>query len=214
MTLSSVSLRLLSQSVFSVDRSAFSVALFSLSLRHPLIRSVIGFASTSSPKLLFRQLLEKESYTFTYLFADVSHPEYCCCVGVAECFIHYGTHSLSETDSTSSKQENPLRTLTSGLALTGVFCFVYELRTKRNTKLRQKSSEIQSALKESNGIQMVSSGTPNETFFLYSNSTNFVCPNKKHSTSVTISRFASCARRANKLIEAQYLCVRAHKERD
>ncbi|XP_013601625.1 PREDICTED: glutathione S-transferase T3-like [Brassica oleracea var. oleracea] len=106
MTLSSVSLRLLSQSVFSVDRSAFSVALFSLSLRHPLIRSVIGFASTSSPKLLFRQLLEKESYTFTYLFADVSHPEYCCCVGVAECFIHYGTHSLSETDSTSSKQES------------------------------------------------------------------------------------------------------------
>ncbi|KAL6957023.1 Polypeptide N-acetylgalactosaminyltransferase 3, partial [Sarracenia purpurea var. burkii] len=28
-----------------------------------------------SPKLLFRQLFEKESSTYTYLLADASHPE-------------------------------------------------------------------------------------------------------------------------------------------
>ncbi|XP_028101700.1 persulfide dioxygenase ETHE1 homolog, mitochondrial-like, partial [Camellia sinensis] len=31
--------------------------------------------SSSSPKLLFRQLFEKESSTYTYLLADQSHPE-------------------------------------------------------------------------------------------------------------------------------------------
>lgn len=31
--------------------------------------------SSSSSKLLFRQLFEKESSTYTYLLADVSHPE-------------------------------------------------------------------------------------------------------------------------------------------
>lgn len=31
--------------------------------------------SSQSPKLLFRQLFEKESSTYTYLLADVSHPE-------------------------------------------------------------------------------------------------------------------------------------------
>ena len=38
--------RLLSGSVFSVNRCALSVGPSSLSLRHPLIRSVMGFAST------------------------------------------------------------------------------------------------------------------------------------------------------------------------
>ncbi|KAI6687104.1 hypothetical protein NL676_023932 [Syzygium grande] len=43
-----------------------------------LIGSVMGShstASSQSPKLLFRQLFEKESSTYTYLLADVSHPE-------------------------------------------------------------------------------------------------------------------------------------------
>ncbi|KAJ4917919.1 Persulfide dioxygenase ETHE1-like protein [Raphanus sativus] len=51
-------------------------------LRHPLIRtrtvirSVMGSSSSSSSsKLLFRQLFEKESSTYTYLLADVSHPD-------------------------------------------------------------------------------------------------------------------------------------------
>ncbi|EFH70707.1 predicted protein [Arabidopsis lyrata subsp. lyrata] len=34
-----------------------------------------SFSSSSSSKLLFRQLFEKESSTFTYLLADVSHPD-------------------------------------------------------------------------------------------------------------------------------------------
>ncbi|KAF3525542.1 hypothetical protein F2Q69_00046988, partial [Brassica cretica] len=52
----------------------------SRALQHPLIRtltvirSVMG-SSSSSSKLLFRQLFEKESSTFTYLLADVSHPD-------------------------------------------------------------------------------------------------------------------------------------------
>ncbi|CAH8363554.1 unnamed protein product [Eruca vesicaria subsp. sativa] len=46
-------------------------------LRHPLTRSVMGSSSSfsSSSKLLFRQLFEKESSTYTYLLADVSHPD-------------------------------------------------------------------------------------------------------------------------------------------
>ncbi|CAF1712621.1 unnamed protein product [Brassica napus] len=50
-------------------------------LRHPLtrtptlIRSVMGSSSSSSSKLLFRQLFEKESSTYTYLLADISHPD-------------------------------------------------------------------------------------------------------------------------------------------
>ncbi|KAG5391369.1 hypothetical protein IGI04_021332 [Brassica rapa subsp. trilocularis] len=54
----------------------------SRALQHPLIttrtviRSVMGSSSSSSSsKLLFRQLFEKESSTFTYLLADVSHPD-------------------------------------------------------------------------------------------------------------------------------------------
>lgn len=31
--------------------------------------------AAGSPKLLFRQLFEKESSTYTYLLADVGHPE-------------------------------------------------------------------------------------------------------------------------------------------
>ncbi|PSR95259.1 Persulfide dioxygenase [Actinidia chinensis var. chinensis] len=40
-------------------------------------RSQMGSYTTSSrsPKLLFRQLFEKESSTYTYLLADASHPE-------------------------------------------------------------------------------------------------------------------------------------------
>lgn len=39
-------------------------------------RSQMGITTSSqSPKLLFRQLFEKESSTYTYLLADVSHPE-------------------------------------------------------------------------------------------------------------------------------------------
>ncbi|KAJ0230052.1 Persulfide dioxygenase ETHE1 [Hirschfeldia incana] len=54
-------------------------------LRHPptktrtFVRSVMGycssFSSSSSSKLLFRQLFENESSTYTYLLADVSHPD-------------------------------------------------------------------------------------------------------------------------------------------
>ncbi|CAH2036587.1 unnamed protein product [Thlaspi arvense] len=50
-------------------------------LRHPLarartvIRSIMGSSSSFSSKLLFRQLFEKESSTYTYLLADVSHPD-------------------------------------------------------------------------------------------------------------------------------------------
>lgn len=40
-----------------------------------LIRSVMGSSSSSSSKLLFRQLFEKESSTYTYLLADISHPD-------------------------------------------------------------------------------------------------------------------------------------------
>ncbi|CAG7870068.1 unnamed protein product, partial [Brassica rapa] len=100
--MSSLWRRLLSGYVFSVNRCTFSAgpSSLSLSLRYPLIRSVMGFSSTSSPKLLFRQLLKKKSSTFMYLLADVSHPECNCCV----CMAH-GTHSLSETDSTSSTKE-------------------------------------------------------------------------------------------------------------
>lgn len=46
--------------------------------RSKLIRSVMGShgtASSQSPKLLLRQLFEKESSTYTYLLADVSHPD-------------------------------------------------------------------------------------------------------------------------------------------
>ncbi|PKI55718.1 hypothetical protein CRG98_023934, partial [Punica granatum] len=32
-------------------------------------------SSSSGGKLLFRQLFEEESYTYTYLLADVSHPD-------------------------------------------------------------------------------------------------------------------------------------------
>ncbi|XP_059662794.1 persulfide dioxygenase ETHE1 homolog, mitochondrial [Cornus florida] len=38
-------------------------------------QSQMGFCTTTSPKLLFRQLFEKDSSTFTYLLADTSHPE-------------------------------------------------------------------------------------------------------------------------------------------
>ncbi|KAG9448002.1 hypothetical protein H6P81_014130 [Aristolochia fimbriata] len=43
----------------------------------PKIRSTMATFSTASesPKLLFRQLFEKESSTYTYLLADVGHPE-------------------------------------------------------------------------------------------------------------------------------------------
>lgn len=50
-------------------------------LRKPLIRtrtvvrSTMGSSSSFSSKLLFRQLFEKESSTYTYLLADVSHPD-------------------------------------------------------------------------------------------------------------------------------------------
>lgn len=40
-----------------------------------VIRSVMGSSSSFSSKLLFRQLFEKESSTFTYLLADISHPD-------------------------------------------------------------------------------------------------------------------------------------------
>uniref|UniRef100_M4EQ60 persulfide dioxygenase n=1 Tax=Brassica campestris TaxID=3711 RepID=M4EQ60_BRACM len=35
----------------------------------------MGSSSSSSSKLLFRQLFEKESSTYTYLLADISHPD-------------------------------------------------------------------------------------------------------------------------------------------
>ncbi|WZY98991.1 hypothetical protein YC2023_071320 [Brassica napus] len=52
----------------------------------------MGFSSTSSPKLLFRQLLKKKSSTFMYLLADVSHPEYQVhvsesCVGLIRVYV-------------------------------------------------------------------------------------------------------------------------------
>ncbi|KMZ63381.1 Hydroxyacylglutathione hydrolase [Zostera marina] len=34
-----------------------------------------AFATTSPPKLLFRQLFEKESSTYTYLISDIAHPD-------------------------------------------------------------------------------------------------------------------------------------------
>jgi sulfur dioxygenase len=34
-----------------------------------------SYSSSSSSKLLFRQLFEKESSTYTYLLADASHAE-------------------------------------------------------------------------------------------------------------------------------------------
>lgn len=57
-----------------------------LSQTHPLVsfrklRSQMGSYSTASSqsqqpsKLLFRQLFEKESSTYTYLLADATHPE-------------------------------------------------------------------------------------------------------------------------------------------
>ncbi|XP_078431739.1 glyoxalase II 3 [Wolffia australiana] len=39
----------------------------------PVFRS--SFATMASPKLLLRQLFEKESSTYTYLLADVAHPD-------------------------------------------------------------------------------------------------------------------------------------------
>ncbi|XP_050384481.1 persulfide dioxygenase ETHE1 homolog, mitochondrial [Argentina anserina] len=57
---------------------------FSLSSRFPSLHPKPAMAvssyttsshSSSSPKLLFRQLFEKDSSTYTYLLADVSHPD-------------------------------------------------------------------------------------------------------------------------------------------
>ncbi|CAJ1957830.1 unnamed protein product [Sphenostylis stenocarpa] len=49
----------------------------SRAIRNPTrVRSqMASFSSSSSSKLLFRQLFEKESSTYTYLLADTSHPD-------------------------------------------------------------------------------------------------------------------------------------------
>ena len=39
------------------------------------IRFVSDAGSRSKPKLVFRQLFEKESCTYTYLLGDVGHPD-------------------------------------------------------------------------------------------------------------------------------------------
>ncbi|TKY49283.1 Persulfide dioxygenase ETHE1-like [Spatholobus suberectus] len=58
---------------------AFALTPFSISKAIPnpaRIRSqMASFSTFSSSKLLFRQLFEKESSTYTYLLADASHPE-------------------------------------------------------------------------------------------------------------------------------------------
>ncbi|KAL3652496.1 Polypeptide N-acetylgalactosaminyltransferase 3 [Castilleja foliolosa] len=62
---------------FSTPKKPSVPQLFSLSAK---LRSQMGSASYAtssgpSPKLLFRQLFEKESSTYTYLLADASHPD-------------------------------------------------------------------------------------------------------------------------------------------
>ncbi|WVZ00178.1 hypothetical protein V8G54_026247 [Vigna mungo] len=50
----------------------------SVSVSKPILKprsQMASFSSSSSSKLLFRQLFEKESSTYTYLLADASHPE-------------------------------------------------------------------------------------------------------------------------------------------
>uniref|UniRef100_M1AA56 Glyoxalase II n=1 Tax=Solanum tuberosum TaxID=4113 RepID=M1AA56_SOLTU len=37
--------------------------------------STTSSSAQNSPKLVFRQLFEKESSTYTYLLADASHPQ-------------------------------------------------------------------------------------------------------------------------------------------
>ncbi|CAI9784334.1 unnamed protein product [Fraxinus pennsylvanica] len=64
--------------IFLHFSTAFSPKVHTIS--SPLIRinkfqSQMGSSSGSSPKLLFRQLFEKESSTYSYLLADASHPD-------------------------------------------------------------------------------------------------------------------------------------------
>ncbi|MED6194643.1 Polypeptide N-acetylgalactosaminyltransferase 3 [Stylosanthes scabra] len=68
-------------SVVPFKPSTFPLTSLSLSTSIPkttifAIRSQMSsFSSSSSSKLLFRQLFEKESSTYTYLLADASHPD-------------------------------------------------------------------------------------------------------------------------------------------
>ncbi|XP_043702693.1 persulfide dioxygenase ETHE1 homolog, mitochondrial isoform X3 [Telopea speciosissima] len=64
--------------VQSIKNPAFPFLLASKKLNTNVRLQVRGFSASSgseSSKLLFRQLFEKESSTFTYLLADVAHPE-------------------------------------------------------------------------------------------------------------------------------------------
>ncbi|KAL9322135.1 hypothetical protein ACSQ67_010188 [Phaseolus vulgaris] len=63
---------------FASKASPFPLSVsVSKAIRKPgRVRSqMASFSSSSSSKLLFRQLFEKESSTYTYLLADASHPE-------------------------------------------------------------------------------------------------------------------------------------------
>jgi sulfur dioxygenase len=61
----------------SLPSTLFNLPHLRTKLRHQAMASA-SFTTSSQPssnKLLFRQLFEKESSTYTYLLADVSHPE-------------------------------------------------------------------------------------------------------------------------------------------
>ncbi|KAM7492484.1 hypothetical protein LguiA_035405 [Lonicera macranthoides] len=66
-------------SSFSLSPSSSSSSLFTTSttakLRSPMESSYTTSSLSQPSRLLFRQLFEKESSTYTYLLADTSHPE-------------------------------------------------------------------------------------------------------------------------------------------
>ncbi|KAI8557994.1 hypothetical protein RHMOL_Rhmol04G0054400 [Rhododendron molle] len=64
----------LSPTTLSPPKPTTLLPLLSLA-RKPRSQMSSYATSSESPKLLFRQLFEKESSTYTYLLADVSHPE-------------------------------------------------------------------------------------------------------------------------------------------
>lgn len=72
---------------FASKASPFPLSVsVSKAIRKPgRVRSqMASFSSSSSSKLLFRQLFEKESSTYTYLLADASHPERPALVGFSQ----------------------------------------------------------------------------------------------------------------------------------
>ncbi|KAJ1392512.1 Ribonuclease Z/Hydroxyacylglutathione hydrolase-like [Sesbania bispinosa] len=64
-------------SLFASKASAFPLSPISISISNTtsFTSQRVSYSTPSSSKLLFRQLFEKESSTYTYLLADASHPD-------------------------------------------------------------------------------------------------------------------------------------------